>query len=144
MQTHKIDKQQASQSSSSSSSGAAARDASSSSGQQQQQQQKYKHEGDSVNTEVRVTAGHIEFRAGDTVVGLYDKGSNTWTINESGGNFKVIIDGNKILCQYQDNTQSFRVDKDHTHMRFKGNKIWCDKGGCFSSVAITVKDDPYD
>jgi phage gp45-like len=141
MQTHKISSSQQ-QSGSNGSAAPAARDASS--GGQQQQQQKYKHEGDSVNTEVRVTAGHIEFRAGDTVVGLYDKGSNTWTINESGGNFKVIIDGGKILCQYQDNTQSFRVDAQHVHMRFKGNKIWCDNSGCWSSVPINLKDDPYD
>jgi hypothetical protein len=53
--------------------------------QQQQQgiplaaeQQNYKHEGESVNTEVRCTKDRIEFRAGDTVVGYYDKGADTW------------------------------------------------------------------
>lgn len=38
----------------------------------------YKHEGESVNCEVRATANRIEFRAGDTVVGYYDKGADTW------------------------------------------------------------------
>ena len=140
MQTHKIDSQQSSQGSASPQ--AQQRDAGSSS-PAQQQQQKYKHEGDSVNTEVRVTATHIEFRAGDTIVGTYDKAGNVWTINESGGNLKVIIDGEKILCQYQDNTMSFRVDKDHTHMRFKDHKIFVNKDGCWSSAAISIKDDPY-
>jgi hypothetical protein len=49
-------------------------------GQQQQQQKKEekKHEGDSVNTEVRFTKDRIEFRAGDAVVGYYEKSSETW------------------------------------------------------------------
>jgi len=38
----------------------------------------YKHEGESVNTEIRCTAGRIEFRSGDNVVGYYDKGADTW------------------------------------------------------------------
>jgi hypothetical protein len=38
----------------------------------------YKHEGDSVNTEVRTTAKRIEFRSGDDVVGYYDKGAKKW------------------------------------------------------------------
>jgi phage gp45-like len=41
-------------------------------------QSKYKHEGESVNTEVRCTKGRIEFRAGDKVVGYYDVGADTW------------------------------------------------------------------
>jgi len=36
------------------------------------------HEGETVNLEVRATSSRIEFRAGDTVVGYYDKGSGTW------------------------------------------------------------------
>jgi hypothetical protein len=39
----------------------------------------YKHEGDSVNHEVRVTKGRIEFRSGDSVVGYYDGGSKKWS-----------------------------------------------------------------
>jgi phage gp45-like len=45
---------------------------------QQTQQENYKHEGDSVNTEVRSTKTRIEFRAGDTVVGYYDKAASKW------------------------------------------------------------------
>lgn len=44
----------------------------------QKQEEEYKHEGASVNMEVRVTKGRIEFRAGNTVVGYYDKDSSTW------------------------------------------------------------------
>ncbi len=46
--------------------------------QQQSQQQEYKHEGESINTEVRLTKGRIEFRAGDTVVGYYDVQAKRW------------------------------------------------------------------
>lgn len=38
----------------------------------------HKHEGETVNTEVRTTKNRIEFRVGDDVVGYYDKGSETW------------------------------------------------------------------
>jgi hypothetical protein len=41
-------------------------------------QQDFKHEGESVNTEMRVSKNRIEFRSGDTVVGYYDKSSATW------------------------------------------------------------------
>jgi hypothetical protein len=44
----------------------------------QQQGQDFKHEGETVNTEIRCTAGRIEFRSGDSVVGYYDKGADTW------------------------------------------------------------------
>jgi hypothetical protein len=39
---------------------------------------KFKHEGESVNTEVRCVANRIEFRSGDEVVGYYEKSSQTW------------------------------------------------------------------
>ena len=45
---------------------------------QQSQDQDFKHEGESVNTEVRTTAKRIEFRVGDTVVGYYDKENSRW------------------------------------------------------------------
>jgi hypothetical protein len=48
------------------------------SAQGQQQQQDFKHEGESVNLEVRVNKKRIEFRSGDTVVGYYDKAGKTW------------------------------------------------------------------
>jgi phage gp45-like len=63
MQSHKIEKQQQ---------GGGGQQAAG------QQQEKYKHEGDSVNTEVRCTKDRIEFRAGDTVVGYYEASSQTW------------------------------------------------------------------
>lgn len=43
-----------------------------------EQVQEHKHEGESVNTEVRCTSGRIEFRVGDKVVGYYDKQSDAW------------------------------------------------------------------
>ena len=44
-----------------------------------QQSKDHKHEGDSVNHEVRVTKGRIEFRSGDSVVGYYDGQSKKWS-----------------------------------------------------------------
>jgi Bacteriophage Mu Gp45 spike protein len=38
----------------------------------------FKHEGETVNTEVRCTKGRIEFRTGDKVVGYYDVKDDTW------------------------------------------------------------------
>ena len=105
------------------------------------QTQDFKHEGESVNTEVRSTAKTIEFRSGDKIVGVYDKGSDTWTINESGGNFKLIISPSQVIGQYKDAKKSFRVDKDHTHIRYEDNAIWVNKDGCFSSKAITLAPD---
>jgi len=48
-------------------------------GSQSSQSQDYKHEGESVNMEVRVTSGRIEFRDGDDVVGYYDKQNKRWS-----------------------------------------------------------------
>jgi len=49
-------------------------------GQSQSSSQKdYKHEGETVNTEVRLTKNRIEFRVGDEVVGYYDKGAKRWS-----------------------------------------------------------------
>lgn len=47
-------------------------------GQQQQKKGDYKHEGETVNTEVRCSKNRIEFRAGDKVVGYYDVKEDTW------------------------------------------------------------------
>jgi len=76
MQTHKIEKKQDGQSGG----GAAGVQAleGEGSGGGTGQQEKYKHEGDSVNTEVRCTKDRIEFRAGDNVVGYYEASSETW------------------------------------------------------------------
>jgi phage gp45-like len=49
------------------------------SGQQQQKKKEdFKHEGETVNTEVRCTKNRIEFRAGEKVVGYYDVKEDTW------------------------------------------------------------------
>ena len=102
----------------------------------------YKHEGDSVNTEVRCTASKVQIMSGDTAVATYDKGANTWTLNESGGNFKVIIESDRVSCQYKDNDHSVRLDDKHVHMKFGNNAIWCDDSGCWSSVPIQLRADP--
>jgi phage gp45-like len=44
-----------------------------------QSQQDFKHEGESVNHEIRVSKGRIEFRSGDAVVGYYDGQSKKWS-----------------------------------------------------------------
>jgi phage gp45-like len=103
--------------------------------------QQFQHEGQTVNNEVRVSAGKIEFYTGSTVVGTYDKQANTWTINESGGKFSVIIEGDRVTCQYQDNSHSMRIDASHAHMKFGGNAIWVDASGCWSSQPIQIKGD---
>jgi phage gp45-like len=114
----------------------------SSSSSSSQSTQDYKHEGETVNNEVRVTKGKVEIYTGDKVVGTYDKQTNTWTLNESGGNFKVIIDGQQILCQYGDATKSMKVDQNHVHIKFGGNAIFVDNGGCWSTGPINIKADP--
>jgi phage gp45-like len=43
-----------------------------------QSAQDFKHEGDTVNLEVRVSKKRIEFRSGDDVVGYYDKQAKRW------------------------------------------------------------------
>lgn len=40
--------------------------------------EEFKHEGETVNTEVRCTKNRIEFRAGDKVVGYYDVKEDKW------------------------------------------------------------------
>lgn len=44
----------------------------------QQSGRDFKHEGETVNMEMRVTKSRIEFRSGDSVVGYYDKQSSKW------------------------------------------------------------------
>lgn len=88
----------------------------------------FKHEGDTVNTEVRISKQMIEFRDGDQSVGHYDKGKQRWTHFVNGDATKG----------------SVVVDKDHVHIRFGDHRIWVDKDGCWSSEAIQVKADPYD
>jgi phage gp45-like len=79
MQTHKIEKKQDGGGGSGGGSGPSAQQlAAGSTGGGQQQEEKYKHEGDSVNTEVRCTKDRIEFRAGDTVFGYFEASTQTW------------------------------------------------------------------
>jgi phage gp45-like len=75
MQTHKIEKKQQSQQGG----GASAAQQAATGGQQQKE--KYKHEGKTVNTEVRCTKDRIEFRAGDKVFGYFEKSSEKWNFN---------------------------------------------------------------
>lgn len=90
-----------------------------------QSQQDYKHEGDSVNTEMRVSKSMVEFRAGDTGVGHYDTSSKTW-LHTSGG----------------DQTKSTKVDDTHVHIQHGGSTIWVDDSGCWTSKPIQIKADP--
>jgi phage gp45-like len=95
MQTHKIEKQQSSSGDGASGGAqAATRDASSGGGQQQKE--KYKHEGDTVNTEVRNTSDKIEFYApGDKMVGSYDKKAKRWFLDVDGAGsctFEMLAD----------------------------------------------------
>jgi phage gp45-like len=46
--------------------------------QQQKPEEDFKHEGQSVNLEIRCTKKRIEFRSGDDVVGYYDKAAKRW------------------------------------------------------------------
>lgn len=41
--------------------------------------EEHKHEGETINMEVRTTKKRIEFRSGDDVVGYYDKEAKRWT-----------------------------------------------------------------
>jgi phage gp45-like len=87
MQTHKIDKQQSGANSSGGGSGAGAQaqQTAANGSAAQPAQEKYKHEGDSVNTEVRSTTNKIEFFApGDKLVGVYDKAAKRWFLDVGG------------------------------------------------------------
>jgi hypothetical protein len=90
-----------------------------------QQSKDYKHEGESVNHEVRVTKGKVEFYSGDSAVGYYDKASTTW-IHMAGG----------------DATKSVKVDGKHAHIKIGNNSVWVDSSGCWSSTEIQIKADP--
>jgi uncharacterized FlaG/YvyC family protein len=46
--------------------------------QDRQERENHKHEGESINTEMRTTKKRIEFRSGDNVVGYYDKDASRW------------------------------------------------------------------
>jgi phage gp45-like len=54
------------------------------------------------------------------------------------GNVKL-TDGN-TQTYHQDETTSTRCDDGHAHIRKSGMKIWVSKGGCHSTVPITIVD----
>jgi len=93
-------------------------------GQGGQQQQDYKHEGDSINTEVQLTSGKINFNDGGGNVGFYDNQKKDWLHHDGKGA-----------------THSMRADKGHSHIKHEGAHIWVD-GACWSSMPIQIKDDP--
>jgi phage gp45-like len=59
-------------------------------------QQNYKHEGDTVNTELRVTKKKIDFRTGDNSVADHDKEAARWTF---GGKEHVVTSTDKHTVQ---------------------------------------------
>ena len=66
--------------------------------QQSQGEEDFKHEGETVNTELRVTKKKIEFRNGDEVVAEHDKQSKKWDIK--GKETKITSsDGTHITSQ---------------------------------------------
>ena len=85
----------------------------------------YKHEGDTVNTEVRANKSKVEFRTGDTAVGHYDKDAKEWQLTSSG-----------------DDSKSVKVTDSHAHIKIGGNSIFVDSGGCWSTQPIQIKGDP--
>jgi len=93
-------------------------------GGQQQQQESYKHEGQSINTEVRLDSKKINFNDGGGNVGFFDSGKKDWLHHDGQGA-----------------THSMRADKGHSHIKHEGGHIWVD-GACWSSMPIQIKGDP--
>jgi phage gp45-like len=46
-------------------------------------------------------------------------------------------------CYHGDKTKSVQATTDHAHLRTGGNRIFTDKGGCWSTVPIQQKKDGY-
>ena len=88
-----------------------------------QQQQRYKHEGDGIETQVKLDGKQIDFSDGGTSVGHYDRGNKEW----------VHHDGKK--------THSMRADKKHSHIRYDGNNVWCDDGDVYKSKPFVIQPD---
>jgi hypothetical protein len=84
----------------------------------------YKHEGDSVNTEVQLNSSHINFNDGGGNKGYYDNGAKDWCHMPTGSKEK-----------------SMRADKEHTHIKNDGGHVWV-KGATFKSMPFVVKPDP--
>jgi hypothetical protein len=84
----------------------------------------YKHEGDSVNTEVQLNSSHINFNDGGGNVGFYDNGKKDWLLHDGSGA-----------------SHSARADKKHTHIKNDGGHVWV-QGATFKSMPFVVKPDP--
>lgn len=93
--------------------------------EKKKKREEFKHEGESVNTEVRATASKVEFRTGDSVVGHYNASGKEWQLNSGG-----------------DPNKSVKVDGQHAHIRIGENSIWVNDAGCWSSKPIEVLPDP--
>jgi len=89
-----------------------------------QQQQRYKHEGDSVLTQVKLDKSLIDFSDKSGSVGHYDSGKKDWLHHDGQGA-----------------THSMRADQQHSHIKHEGNHIWVDDGSCWSSKPIQIKAD---
>jgi hypothetical protein len=60
------------------------------------------------------------------------------------GDTIITLDGKKVLAMYKDKEISMQVDKEHVHIRYKDNRIFTDKEGCWSTLPMGVKPDTYD
>jgi len=92
-------------------------------GQQGQQRQRYKHEGDGIETQMKLDGKKITYNDGDKEVGHYDRGKKDWLHHDGQGA-----------------THSMRADKSHSHVKHEGAHIWVD-GACWSSMPIQIKGD---
>src|SRR5262249_48819636 len=90
----------------------------------QQQQERYKHEGDSIKTQMKLDGKKITYNDADKEVGHYDTGNKDWLHHDGQGA-----------------THSMRADKNHSHIKHGGNHIWVDDGCCWSSKPIQIKGD---
>jgi hypothetical protein len=104
------------------------RDASSGGGQQSSglpddSKSGYKHEGDSVNTEVELDKSKINFNDGAGNAGYYDNGQKDW----------MYFSG--------DHSKSMRATNDHTHIKHGGAHVWV-QGVPYKSMPFVVKPDP--
>jgi|SRR5262245_20911884 len=94
-------------------------------GQQVREEDRYKHEGETVNTEFRVNKSRMEFRVGDGVNGYYDKEAKRWGFHLEG-----------------DNKKAYEGTKEWTLLRFGEDAVWIDKDGIWSSKPIQQKSPP--
>jgi hypothetical protein len=87
------------------------------------QQQSYKHEGDSVLTQVKLDKSLIDFSDSGGTVGHYDSGKKDWLHHDGSGA-----------------THSTRADKNHSHIKHDGGQVWVD-GNCNKSKPFVIAPD---